>query len=59
MCIRDRSWAAPKVAVLAEPQEGDEEALTTAGWRVIVVGDDPARTATDICALIPELLEGH
>ena len=57
--MTDLSWAAPKVAVLAEPQDGDEEALTAAGWRVIVTGDDPARTATDICALIPELLEGH
>ena len=57
--MTDLSWAAPKVAVLAEPLNGDEEALTEAGWRVIVVGDDPARTATDICALIPELLEGH
>ena len=57
--MTDLSWAAPKVAVLAEPLDGDEEALTAAGWRVIVTGDDPARTATDICALIPELLEGH
>ena len=57
--MTDLSWATPKVAVLAEPQDGDEEALTAAGWRVIVTGDDPARTATDICALIPELLEGH
>ena len=57
--MTDLSWAAPKVAVLAEPQDGDEEALTAAGWRVVVTSDDPARTATDICALIPELLEGH
>ena len=57
--MTDLSWAAPKVAVLADPLDGDEEALTAAGWRVIVTGDDPARTATDICALIPELLEGH
>ena len=57
--MTDLSWAVPKVAVLAEPLDGDEEALTAASWRVIVTGDDPARTATDICALIPELLEGH
>ena len=57
--MTDLSWAAPKVAVLADPLDGDEEALTAAGWRVIVTGDDPARTATDICALVPELLEGH
>ena len=57
--MTDLSWSAPKVAVLGEPQHGDEEALTAAGWRVFVAGDDPARTTTDICALIPELLEGH
>ena len=57
--MTDLSWAAPKVAVLAELQADDEEALTSAGWRVIIAGDDPARTATDICALIPDLLEGH
>ena len=57
--MTDLSWAAPKVAVLAEPQADDEEVLTSAGWRVIIAGDDPARTATDICALIPDLLEGH
>ncbi|WP_167149584.1 DEAD/DEAH box helicase [Actinomyces sp. ZJ308] len=57
--MTDLSWAAPKVAVLAEPQEGDVEALAADGWRVVVTGDDPARTTADICALIPELLEGH
>ena len=59
MLFRSLSWSAPKVAVLAEPQDGDEEALRAAGWRVVVAGDDPARTAADICALISELLEGH
>ena len=57
--MTDLSWAAPKVAVLAEPQDGDEEALTAAGWRVIVTGDDPARTAADISELILALPEGH
>ena len=33
--------------------------LRAAGWRVVIAGDDPARTAADICALIPKLLEGH
>ena len=57
--MTDLSWPEPKVAFLGEPQEGDVEALTGAGWRVVVAGDDPARTAADISELILALPEGH
>lgn len=57
--MTDLSWPGPKVAFLGEPQEGDVEALTGAGWRVVVAGDDPARTAADVSELIPALPEGH
>ncbi|WP_245574632.1 DEAD/DEAH box helicase [Actinomyces dentalis] len=53
--MTDLSWQDRRVAVVADPMEGDVEALAAAGWRVVVPGDDPEQTIARIAAL----LEGH
>lgn len=53
--MTDLSWQDRRVAVVADPMEGDVEALAAAGWRVVVPEGDPERTIAEIVAL----LEGH
>ena len=53
--MTDLSWQGRRVAVVADPMEGDVEALAAAGWRVVVPEGDPERTIAEIVAL----LEGH
>mgnify|MGYP000958813142 FL=1 len=53
--MTDLSWQDRRVAVVADPMEGDVEALAAADWRVVVPGDDPEQTIAEIAAL----LEGY
>ena len=53
--MTDLSWRKARIAVLAEPYDEDITALDDAGWHVVLVEEDPARTAAEIA----RLLEGH